>query len=179
MKYLASLLFLLFLVIPASSQPLPPSALKTGISMTGYSREAEQTPSILIALNKDFYPRTAIEVSAEWALPHDYQIEFETGEIQSIRLGLSILYKVIEGRNQLLHLGLGFSAGLYDLDFTEDFGNISTQTQRTDLYPGFMVLAEYHYVLPNDLFIGARASTFRYDADRSGWSLGLVGGLRF
>ncbi len=179
MKYIYLLLFHLLAATIAYAQPLPPTAIKTGIGITDYNRENENAPTLLLAFNKDFLPKTAIEVSLEWALPIDYQLDFESGKLQSLRIGLSFLYKAVDERNQLLHLGLGFSGGLYNRDYIEVFASGSIQEQRTDLTPGFAAIVEYHYVLPNDLFIGARGSAFRYDADRGGWSLGLVGGIRF
>lgn len=179
MKNLICFIVFCFTALLLHAQPLPPSALQTGIGLSTYTREKAQTPSILVAFKKDFIPSTVLEVSGEHALISDYNLESEIGKIQSIRFGLSLLYKVVEERKQLLFAGFGFSAGLYDQDYIEDSSIFSTRTQRTDLSPGFVIIAEYHYVLPNNLFFGGRANAFRYDEDRRGWNIGLVGGLRF
>ena len=160
-----------------NAQIREPGALKAGIGITGFSQEKVSTPTILLAYEKDFYPRTLIEVSTEYALPTNADSETITCELSNYRFGMNFLFKALEESNQTFSAGLGFSAGLYQTEKIE-ISTLQKEVQ-SDFKPGFSAIIEYDFILPSNWFFGARASTFRYDADRSGWMIMGLFGLRF
>lgn len=153
------------------------NALKASVGISGHIAENVQTPSLVLAFNKDFYPKTQLELHAAWLFPVEIQTVEEQIDLQHFRFGMHFVYKVLEEQKQSFKIGAGFSAGLYLVDQTV----LASQemTNSADFLPGFSLLIEYHYILPSQWMLGLRASTARYDADRGSWFLGASLGYQF
>lgn len=171
------LLFLLFLNITLIAQFDERNAIMVSGGITHHGEENVNTPSILLAYQKDFYPKTMIEISAAYAAPVDLTVEEEMIYFQSLRFNMIFLFKILDDRKQSLKAGLGFSAGLYDIE--EVLVPIQEEESRVDFFPGFSAALDYSYILPSQWFFGARISLHRYDTTRRGWYSGATLGYRF
>ena len=113
-----SIIFCFLFSLSLSAQIKEPNALKAGFGISRFIEEKINTPTLLVAFNKDFYPNTFVEISAEWAMPVDVSTEDELRELSSYRFGMNLFYKVLDEPNQAFNAGVGFSAGFYGLDYT-------------------------------------------------------------
>jgi len=171
------IIILLFSALICHGQVLERNALKASIGISGHNQENVQTPTLVVAFNKDFYPKTQVELHTAWLLPVEILNQEEETDLQSFRFGMHFIYKVLEEQKHSFNIGAGFSAGLYLVDQTI----LATQekSNSADFLPGFSALIEYHYILPSQWMFGFRASTARYDADRGSWFAGVSLGYRF
>ncbi len=170
---------LLFLLLSSATfaQLDEQNAFKASVGLSGHAIEKVNTPTLFLAYQKDFFPKTLIELNAAWATPVDVSTEEFMQDLQSFRFGMNFLFKVLEQRKQTFNVGMGFSGGMYNTDGIV----IATQQDNsgTEFLPGFTLVTEYNYILPSQWFFGTRASIFRYDSNRRGWFLGVSLGYRF
>lgn len=176
MKFKLLIFFLCFTSV-AVAQFNERNSIMASAGITHHGAENVNTPSVLLAYRKDFYPKTLIEISAAWAAPVDLSMEEEMAYFQSFRFGMIFLFKILEERKQSFKAGMGFSAGLYDIEETID--PLQEAESRVEFLPGFSAAIEYNYILPSQWFFGARASLHRYDNSRRGWYTGATLGYRF
>jgi hypothetical protein len=175
-KYI-TIFFLVLLSATSFAQSQERSAFKVSAGISRHIQEKVNAPTLELAFDKDFFPRTFIEINAAWVIPVDVSTAEETRELQSYRFGMNLFFKILEDQKQAFNAGLGFAAGFYATDWTiiatQEEGSESTFT------PGFSAIVEYDFTLPSLWFFGGRASISRFDMNRSAWFLGGVLGYRF
>ncbi len=152
------------------------NALHAGVGIFHHGIENTNTTSVYFAFQKDFIPKSLIEIRAAYAAPVDLSVEEEMTYFQSFHFDMNFLFKVLDERKQTFKTGIGFSAGLYDI---EDIMLTQEDETRIEFLPGFSVVAEYNFILPSQWLFGVRTNLYRYDANRRGWFLGAVLGYRF
>ena len=171
------LLFFFFLSLSATAQLLEPNAIKIGAGVGSHSLEKVAAPAISLMYNKDFFPKSIIELNATILTPVDVSTEEETRELISYQFGMNMLFKILETREQAFNAGFGFSAGYYKTNWTKlDAGEMGETSQFS---PGFSAVVTYDFILPSQWLFGVRANFSRYDMDRGGWILNGVVGYRF
>ena len=153
------------------------SDLKIGAGVVHYPSPNASSLAFYGEFSRGFFPNTTLGIHATAALPTEYFTSQEEQKLFSYHFALNFYYNVIEQQQQNFNIGLGFTAGLYDIDWKV----IATGQTGTDhtFQPGLAILMEYNLIFNKRIILGVSAKGLLYGDDKSAILGGLHGGYRF
>lgn len=153
------------------------SDIKLGVGLTHYPSPNTSSVSFYGEFSRPFFPNTIVGISAAAALPVEYLESTEERKLSSYHFAMNMYFAIIDQQKQNFKIGLGFTAGIYDIDWKViDTG----QTGRDHTFqPGLAILMEYNLIFNKRFILGVTAKGLLYGDDKSVLFGGIHGGYRF
>ncbi len=151
--------------------------LKIGVGYANYPSPNVSNISFYGEFSRPFLPKTTVGISASVVSPEEYVEAEVERKLTSYHFAMNLYFNVIDEQNQILKTGLGFSAGIFDIDWKV----IDTGQKGRDhtFQPGLAVLLEYNLIINKQIILGVATKGILYGENKSLIFGGIHGGLKF